>query len=147
MLHAADCERIRPASVRVTGSGFSIGEIENGTLAFSNRKYVWRAVPPAIAGWRHTRTNGGQGIDGAAAAVIRVEVIEDCVVYATVGVSATAAHLALEKAGFEATQLEVEYTDAGDTALKLYRRAVVHGAQFSLDQTGSGWYGVQLVFR
>ena len=141
-----DCERVRPTSVRVTGSGFSVGSFENGSLAFLNREYVWRAVPPAVAGWHHTRTNGGQGVNGAAAASIHADVLEDCVVYATVGVSATAAHAALQKAGFEETSLEVEYTDANDTRLKLYRRTVVQGAQFSLAQTGSGWYGVQLVF-
>ncbi len=132
--------------MHVTGSGFSIGEFKNGSLAFSDREYVWRAVPPAVAGWHHTRTNGGQGIKGAAAAVIHVDVLSDCTVYATVGVSATAAHAVLVKEGFEETQLEVEYTDANDTPLKLYRRAVVQGAQFSLDQRGSGWYGIQLVF-
>ena len=132
--------------MHVTGSGFSIGAFRNGSLAFSDREYVWRGVPSAVAGWHHTRTNGGQGIKGAAAAVIHANVLEDCTVYATVGVSATAAHTVLVKEGFEETKLEVEYTDANDTRLKLYRRAVAQGAHFSLDQTGSGWYGVQLVF-
>ena len=141
-----DCERSRPASVRVTGSGFSVGAFRNGSLAFSNRHYVWRDVPPQVAGWQHTRTNGGQGIDGAARAVIHADVLEDCTVYATVGVSATATHAALEKLGFEPTSLGVEYTDANDTLLKLYRRAVTQGTRFSLDQAGSGWYGVQLVY-
>ena len=78
--------------------------------------------------------------------MIHADVLEDCTVYATVGVSATAAHATLEKLGFEATSLGVEYTDANDTLLKLYKRAVTQGTHFSLDQAGSGWYGVQLVY-
>jgi hypothetical protein len=63
-LYTIACRREMPASVKVSGSGFSVGEFRDGATAFLNREYVWRGVPASIeaAGLRHTRTNGGQGI-------------------------------------------------------------------------------------
>ena len=69
-----------------------------------------------------------------------------CTVYATVGETETVAQAGLVKAGFKATTLVVNYTDANDTKMKLYEKSVVRGDEFTVSQAGSGWYGVQLVF-
>ena len=72
-----------PSALKLSGSGFSIGAFDDGSPAFLNRGYVWRAVPESLAhkGLRHSTINGGAGTKGAAVADIHVAVIKDCVVY------------------------------------------------------------------
>ena len=55
------CHNLAAQSIRVAGSGFEIGVLENGGKAFMNRTYTWEGVPEQISGWQYTRVNGGVG--------------------------------------------------------------------------------------
>ena len=144
--YTISCERATPAALTVTGSGFHVDGFQNGAVAWLNRHYVWQHVPAALSDYRFTRINGGAGTKGAAAANIHAKVLEDCVIYATVGLEQAAAQQALVAAGWEATTLTVSYTDAKDTKLKLFRKQAKLGESFDVSQKDAGWYGVTLVF-
>ena len=144
--YTISCERATPAALTVTGSGFHVDAFHDGAVAFLNRHYVWQHVPTALSDYRFTRINGGAGTKGAAAANIHAKVLEDCAIYATVGLEQAAAQQGLVAAGWEATTLTVSYTDTKDTKLKLFRKQAKLGESFDVSQKDAGWYGVTLVF-
>eukprot|EP01052_Picozoa_sp_SAG31_P018117 SAG31_NODE_1270_length_9065_cov_7.007473_2_plen_373_part_00 len=53
------CKKALPSMLRLSGSGFELGTMQDGSIAWLNRHYVWKAVPTQIAGFRFTRISGG----------------------------------------------------------------------------------------
>ena len=117
-------------AVTVEGRGFALGALRNGQVAFGNRNYVWEKVPEKLNGWRCTQTLGG------VAARMRVTAQRDAVLH----VATATSQPAIDTSGWEPEpELGFRYTDAGRTAMQVFRRAIKAGE--SLDIPQGNWTG------
>ncbi len=115
-------------SCAVAGDGFSVQTLQSGAPAFANRAYVWADVPPSLAGWQVTQTNGGK------LAHVCATPDQSGFVYA-----ATAAENG-PLPGWEARpSLAFHYSDAHATPMSVFRRLRPAGAAVDVPQRG--WTG------
>jgi hypothetical protein len=109
----------------VAGHGFQIATLADDALAYGNRNYVWKQVPPTLRNWRYTKTDGG------VAATIRVTARRDGAVFVATVPSPQGVRLG----GWEPLPgLEFHYTDGGKTKLAVFTRRVAAGDSFELPQ-------------
>lgn len=109
----------------VAGHGFQIATLADDAVAFGNRSYVWKQVPPTLQNWRYTKTDGG------VAATIRVTARRDATIYVATVPSAQGVRLA----GWEPLPgLEFHYTDGGRTKLAVFTRRMAAGDSCELPQ-------------
>jgi len=119
----------RPVSsvprLSVSGSGFTVQTLREGSPAFGNRNYVWGGVSAVLQGWQYTQTDGGR------AAMLTVTPKQAGFVYA-------ASSAALP--GWEPLPaLAFHYTDKNATAMIVYRHEFPAGGRISVPQTS--WTG------
>lgn len=116
-------------AVTVSGRGFTTGVLKNGATAYGNRRYVWRAVPAALAGWRFTRTDGGER-----AAITAVPAADGHVYAAT-----CTRQDGIDMAGWEETGLTFHYTDRGRSVMTVFRKKANTGEKVTIPQ--GNWTG------
>jgi hypothetical protein len=113
----------------VQGSGFAVATLENGGIAFSDRKYVWAEIPARFAGWQYTQTAGGKKPQMTVKAQ-RAEMLY----------VATGAEPGVDLTGWEAvTDAPFHYTDAKKTEMRVYRRMLTQGQELEIPQ--GNWTG------
>jgi hypothetical protein len=99
-------------------------------VAFSNRVYVWEQLPLTLAGWRYTRTAGGE------AAQIAVTPQRDM----TLRMATAASGRGIDTRGWQAEQdLVFRYTDAGRTPMQVLSREAKAGQRIEIPQ--GNWTG------
>jgi hypothetical protein len=114
----------------VAGHGFQVATLQDDALAYGNRNYVWRQVPPTLRDWRFTQTEGG------VQAAIQVTAKRDTTLVVATASSQQGAPLT----GWEPLPgLEFLYTDAGKTSLTVFTRRVSAGQSIDVPQTN--WTG------
>ncbi len=114
----------------LTGRGWTLARLADDEQAFGNRQYVWQKVPADFRGWQLTRTNGGERAE------IQVQARCDTTLFiATAGSQKT-----IVLAGWDAVEdATFHYTDAGKTAMAIFRRAVKAGEELRIPQ--GNWTG------
>lgn len=134
---ALDRERVHlllpPALFAFEGRGFERKVLRDAANAFSNRRYVWRGVPPRFDRWGFLQIAGGDTPD------ITLEVRRGGVVCA---VSASAASLAKE--GWVVHPgVRWSYSDRGKTRVVLATRRVEAGERIRIPHYG--WAGTTVL--
>jgi len=119
-------------ALRLTGSGFDLAALAEGGKAFSNRDYVWRNLPPRLAGWTYTRTAGGER------AVITVRASRPMEIWL-----ATARSERSAPRGWQLVPETFQYSDRGQTTMALFRRTLDANQELSLPQ--ENWTGSLLL--
>jgi hypothetical protein len=120
-------------STRATGTGFSIGILQEGQQAWNNRDYVWRGVPLALQGLSHARKGGGT------TASVHITAPRAATVYA--GVCADdAGHNAGPFSDWTMTNLSFSYSDMHDSKVTVLSRNLLPGHTLAVpsDQTWCG---------
>lgn len=121
---------IEAPDVTVAGLGFEQGSLRIDALAFGNRRYVWKEVPERFAGWRCTRTLGGEP------AAIAVTARRDTVVFMATAASARG----LGDSGWRPVEdATFHYTDRGRTRMRVYQRPLAAGTTLAIPQPS--WTG------
>lgn len=115
--------------VTATGTGFAPGLLENGTLAFQNRTFVWGEVPAAFADSLFTRVNGAS--TGVAQASIKIRATSDRRLY----LAASQLTPMPDLTGWTATGTSMNYNDTGKTRLYFYYRDFTAGEEYQVPQT------------
>ncbi|WP_367874482.1 exo-alpha-sialidase [Luteolibacter sp. Populi] len=115
------------------GGGFDIAELRNGAVAFSNRAYVWDAVPPSLAGSSFTRLGGGEK------ASLSVTARRDATVRIATSFGGNAANLS----GWEKENEEFGYNDSGNTRVQVLSRPLKKGELLVLPR--GNWTGSILI--
>jgi hypothetical protein len=114
----------------IRGRRFTVAKLAGEGLAYGNRKYVWREVPARFAGWRFTRTNGGEEAE------ITVTARRDTVVYVATAASQRGTGMTgwrkVESGGFR-------YTDRGKTRMQVFGRSLKKGQKLEIPQ--GNWSG------
>ncbi len=123
----------------VTGSGFAIAKLENGTKAFSNRDYIWQSVPSSLNAHRYTQSAGGTPPR------VIVHAKQDVVLE----VMSAMEQRGVDLASWDRPGTSFTYTDrkgkAGKgTRMMLLHKALQKGQDFELPQ--GNWSGVLLIF-
>ncbi|MDP6119063.1 MAG: sialidase family protein [Planctomycetota bacterium] len=101
------------SSIRANGANFRIMKLKSGSLAYGNRKYVWRDVPERFDGWYYTQTNGGK------MANISFTADKDGLAYAVTSMKHR--HI-ISKEWSELPNLQFWYTDGGKTKMAIFHR-------------------------
>jgi len=110
-------------SVQVTGYGFTVQNLKDGTVAFSNRGYSWQNVPAKFQGWQYTQTGGGTKED------IIVTAKQDGVIYLATAPSQDGA----DTTGWTLVPgAAFSYTDAGQTSVAIYSQPYHAGAKIEV---------------
>lgn len=118
----------------VEGRGFTRQTLQNDSLAFANRKYVWEDVPEKLQGWHYTQTAGGVNPQ------MRASAKRDTVLY----MATATCQPGIDTAGWEPVpELAFRYTDGGRTSMEVFRRAVKAGEAVDVPQ--GNWTGGLLV--
>jgi hypothetical protein len=130
---APPAARLESDDFLITGYGFSEAKLATDAVAFSNRTYVWKEVPAALAGAQITQTSGGM------TPTLRVRAKRD----ATLHVATAATAKGLEALGFTATDWTFQYTDAGKTTMRVWKKPMKAGEELPLPQTN--WTGTAVV--
>jgi hypothetical protein len=116
--------------VTLSGTGWSLAGLKDGAVAFANRSYVWRAVPPQFAGWRVTQVKGGERAE------IRVTAKRDTTLF----IATASSQPGVRMDGWEVVRGAVfHYTDAGQTSLQVYQRELPAGQELAIPQ--GNWSG------
>jgi len=114
----------------VTGHGWSLQPLADGAKAFSNRDYVWKGVPARFQGWRYTQTGGGE----------RADILVQAQRATTLYCATTLAQAKVVLAGWTPVEnAEFNYTDRGQTRMRVFSRAVQAGEETRLPQ--GNWTG------
>jgi hypothetical protein len=118
----------------VKGNGIEIATLDKQAKAFSNRDYVWEGVPSKFAGWRYTRTAGGE------TARVTVTAKRQATLYVATAPEQSGAALTdwSPVAGASFT-----YTDQKHTRVAVYRREVTGGQE--LDVAQGNWSGTMVL--
>ncbi|WP_367875288.1 LamG domain-containing protein [Luteolibacter sp. Populi] len=119
--------------LEVTGSRFTPALLENGTLAYGNRNYLWDEVPKAFANSLITQVSGG------IAASMKLKAVESNRAYLASSTAPWAGGLP----GWISTGQSFCSNDGGRTRMHLYRRDFVAGQEVIVPQTT--WTGTLLV--
>ena len=132
-------------------AGFREATLDDGTLAFFNRGYVFKGVPPELKGHKFTRINGDAGKLGtvAVAATVHVDVAGTVLRALVAGNSSecTVAKVHLAQQGWTLTnESSLYYNDSKRTHMQVFVKTFGAGSSFSLDQAGAGWAGLMLVW-
>jgi hypothetical protein len=123
----------------VTGSGFVIAKLENSSKAFSNREYVWQAVPGSLAGRRYTQPAGG--VPPRLVVHARQNMVLD--------VMTANEQRGLDVASWNQPGTSFTYTDrkgkgGKGTRMELLHKTLQKGQDFELPQ--GNWSGVLVIF-
>jgi len=107
------------------------GVLDNGELAFANRKYTWFDVPASLQGWPFTRTSGGEK------AFVAVQAKRNT----TVTMAISRGHAGVDLAGWElAPGQTFGYSDSGRTPMQVFTKRLDAGERVVIPQgtwTGS----------
>jgi hypothetical protein len=106
--------------------------LNNGETAFSNRKYQWLEIPPALVGKSFTRLAGG------GKPMLEVTAKADTTIQIATGPGA------LALAGWTPTDHSFSYTDANKTRVSVFTRPLKKGATLRLPS--GNWTGAVLIF-
>jgi hypothetical protein len=117
----------------ITGYNIEIGELTEGNKAFSNRGYVWLAVPDNLRNHAVTRPAGG------ARQRIMVTAKQDATLSIATGLPSPGTVLP----GWKTTGASFRYSDGSKTALVVFNRTLRKGEEVALPQVH--WTGT-LVF-
>ena len=124
------------SDLTITGRGFEMAKLTDGSQAFSNRDYVWHDVPGQLDGWQFTRINGG------GFASIQVEVKRKATLLAATSYRQTK----FSPPGWEQVDgLSFGYNDSGRTRLQVYRREAEAGDKIEIPQ--GNWTGCLLLVK
>lgn len=126
--------RHETADFIITGTGFEVAKLEEGTEAFSNRNYVWQSLPSKFRGGACTRTAGGEP------AVIVVRAKRDT----TLHIATTPTQ---EKAlgDWQKSDALFNYTDKSKTKMAVFTRELKNGQEIVVPQ--SGWTGTLVLLQ
>jgi serine/threonine protein kinase len=114
----------------ISGNGFTIETLKNGTRAFANRKYLWRDIPDNFVGRRYTQTSGG------VEAHVSIHAKRD----ALLQVFTTAERAGVNLAGWEQTSTRFFYTDGKYTWMTLFEKKLASNEEIEIPQ--GNWSGV-----
>lgn len=119
-----------PAPAQGTASGLTTtAPLQEGGVAYANRRYQWTDVPPALQGARITQGNGG-----APHAVAFTAATAGSVYFA-----GAPDQPGFSSAGWNATGLALRYNDKTATQMMIYQRSVQAGETVDVPQgTWSG---------
>ncbi len=121
---------IETPQLSVRGRGITLGKLADGAIAYGNRPYVWQDVPKRWQGWRCTRTCGGEPAE------IQLTARQATDVYLATAPSQKGVDLSGWQPVDGAT---FRYTDAGRTAMAVYRRSLDAGKTIAIPQ--GNWTG------
>ena len=115
------------------GGGFVIAELKNGAKAFSNRDYVWDAVPPSLAGSSFTRLGGGEK------ALLSITAKRD----ASVRIATSFGGNAMDLSGWKKENEDFGYNDRDNTRVQVLSRSLKKGEALVLPR--GNWTGSILI--
>jgi hypothetical protein len=124
MRQTVDCET---ADFVITGTGWTTAKLVDKQKAFSNRNYVWQAVPEKFRNWRITQTAGGERAE------IRVKAKRETVLYAATTTKNPDGWSEVPEASFH-------YTDKGKARMTVYSRVLKAGEAIEVPQ--GNWQGM-----
>jgi hypothetical protein len=119
--------------IQASGSGFVPSLLENGTVALSNRNYVWEEVPPEFANSLITRVAGG------IPATLKLQATDSTRAYIAANIAPPGAALP----GWTSTGQSFVFNDGFRTRLWLYQRDFSPGQVVQVPQLT--WSGTLLV--
>jgi hypothetical protein len=117
------------------GTPKTIGTLKDGAIAYGNRKYTWQEVPEQFQGWNFIRTNGGLRPQ------VDVHTKEATTLYFA---ASTKAGGLVPPAWQPLSGIHFHYTDANQTEMSIWKRAVEKGETIDLPQPG--WTGGILLY-
>ncbi len=123
----------RSGNLEISGTGFGIAPLLEGKPAYSNRKYVWLAVPDELKGTSYTRLAGG------VTASVSVTATEQT----TVRILSSGLLPAEKLAGWTRTGTSIRYSDKGKTTMHLHTRSIAKDETLLLPQ--DDWMGSLLL--
>lgn len=118
----------------ITGQRFEIAAFATGQKAFSNRDYVWEAVPSSLRNHCITRVGGGT----------RAEITVTAKRDATLYMATAMGQGGVRTEGWRQTSAAFRYTDAKKTTLAVFRRDLKTGESVVLPQ--GNWSGTLAIF-
>lgn len=127
--------RIEREDVTIRGQGIEDATLEDGGIAFGNRKYVWAGVPRRFAGWRYTQTRGG--------GKRHIEVVAHRQI--TLYMATEASGKDIDLSGWQPVDgARFTYSDGGKTELAVFERPVEAGRKLAIPQ--GNWTGGLLLY-
>ncbi|MDD3078809.1 MAG: polysaccharide deacetylase family protein [Paludibacter sp.] len=127
-------QTIDAAKVSISASGWlETSVLDNGTVAYANRSYVFSSVDDQIKGLYFTRYNGGS------VPKLQITVEEAGDVYIAVSGEDTS-YDPTENGWTEVSDIEFQYNDPNNTTFTVYKKSFALGDKFSINATG--WQGV-----
>ncbi len=118
----------------VSGENCEKAVLENGGLAYRNRKYVWENVPKELLGVFFTKFGGGERGN------VSVTAKQDTVILA----ASSASREEMDDTWTLRKERVFQYTDSGKTGMHIYSRMLKKGETVELPQFS--WSGSQLLF-
>lgn len=130
-------QTIETARISVRASGWmETSVLDNGTIAYANRTYVFNSVKAELKGLNYTRYNGG------IPPRLRVTVEETGDVYIAVS-NEDVSYDPVANGWTEVSGLNFGYNDPNNTTFTVFKKAFVQNDEFSINATG--WQGVLLL--
>lgn len=123
----------RSGDLEVSGTGFEIAALQEGTPAYSNRSYVWLSVPDKLKGASYTRLAGGTDSS------IRVKTAGP----STLGMLSSGLLPDEKLAGWVKNWTSIRYSDKGKTTLHLFTRRLTQGETVEFPR--GDWMGSILI--
>ena len=115
----------------VEGRGIDWSALDNGALAYGNRRYVWKNVPGPFRGWRYTQTNGGEQ------ATITVKAKRNTILY----IATASKQKGVDLTGWEPVQGgSFSYSAGSGTPMQILSRPLQASSEMAIPQ--GNWSGV-----